>query len=95
MVSKYLSAGTLLLQLALNPAAAVATDSSYSPPHYPSPRISGAGDWAPAYERAHAFVDQLTLVEKVNLTTGTGWQMDNCVGNVGAYPRPPRTPRRR
>jgi beta-glucosidase len=29
----------------------------------------------------------LTLLEKVNLTTGTGWQSEACVGNVGAIPR--------
>jgi hypothetical protein len=43
-----------------------------SPPAYPSPWGSGAGDWAAAYEKARAFVSQLTLMEKVNLTTGTG-----------------------
>jgi hypothetical protein len=44
-----------------------------SPPSYPSPWGSGAGDWAAAYEKARAFVSQLTLLEKVNLTTGVGW----------------------
>lgn len=29
----------------------------------------------------------MTLLEKVNLTTGTGWEGDACVGNVGAIPR--------
>lgn len=43
-----------------------------SPPSYPSPWGSGAGDWASAYEKARAFVSQLTLLEKVNLTTGVG-----------------------
>ncbi len=43
-----------------------------SPPSYPSPWGSGAGDWAAAYEKARAFVSQLTLLEKVNLTTGVG-----------------------
>src|SRR3954467_14649273 len=41
-----------------------------SPPSYPSPWGSGLGDWGTAYEKAHAFVSQLTLMEKVNLTTG-------------------------
>lgn len=44
-------------------------------------------DWAAAYEKAKAFVSQLTLLEKVNLTTGTGWQSQSCVGNVGSIPR--------
>jgi beta-glucosidase len=32
-------------------------------------------------------VSQLTLEEKVNLTTGTGWQLDRCVGQTGSIPR--------
>ncbi|KAA8905769.1 extracellular beta-glucosidase/cellulase BGL3 precursor [Sphaerosporella brunnea] len=61
--------------------------SAHSPPYYPSPRIEGSGDWKEAYVKAKAFVDQLTILEKVNITTGTGWQMGNCVGNVGTIPR--------
>lgn len=30
---------------------------------------------------------QLTLLEKVNLTTGVGWEGEACVGNVGSIPR--------
>lgn len=44
-----------------------------SPPFYPSPWGSGAGNWSAAYEKARAFVSQLTLLEKVNLTTGVGF----------------------
>ncbi|KAF1832223.1 beta-glucosidase [Decorospora gaudefroyi] len=58
-----------------------------SPPFYPSPWVEGTGDWAQAYAQAKAFVSQLTLLEKVNLTTGTGWQSNKCVGNVGSIPR--------
>jgi hypothetical protein len=43
-----------------------------SPPAYPSPWGAGTGDWGAAYAKARAFVSQLTLMEKVNLTTGTG-----------------------
>jgi hypothetical protein len=43
-----------------------------SAPFYPSPWMTGAGDWASAYEQARAFVSRLTLLEKVNLTTGVG-----------------------
>ena len=32
-------------------------------------------------------MSQLTLEEKVNLTTGTGWQLDRCVGQTGSIPR--------
>jgi hypothetical protein len=44
-----------------------------SPPFYPTPWMSGQGDWADAYTQAKDFVSQLTLLEKVNLTTGVGW----------------------
>jgi beta-glucosidase len=49
--------------------------------------IEGLGDWEESYKKAQAFVSKLTLLEKVNLTTGTGWQSDNCVGNTGGVPR--------
>ncbi|KAL5113910.1 hypothetical protein ACEQ8H_008193 [Pleosporales sp. CAS-2024a] len=62
-------------------------DNAVSPPFYPSPWIEGLGDWGAAYQKAQAFVSQLTLLEKVNLTTGTGWVSDHCVGNTGAVPR--------
>lgn len=54
-----------------NPAAQVLAD--FSPPYYPSPWASGAGGWGDAYAKARGFVSQLTLLEKVNLTTGVGY----------------------
>jgi hypothetical protein len=45
---------------------------AFSPPKYPSPWASGTGEWAAAYAKARDFVSQLTLLEKVNLTTGVG-----------------------
>lgn len=57
---------------AVSPNPAAAADSSFSPPYYPSPWGSGAGDWAGAYAQAKAFVSQLSLIEKINLTTGVG-----------------------
>ncbi len=39
--------------------------------------------WRDAYEKAARLVDQMTLIEKVNITTGSGWQMGLCVGNTG------------
>lgn len=41
----------------------------------------------PAYLLARDFVSQLTLTEKVNLTTGTGWEADRCIGATGSVPR--------
>lgn len=52
----------------------LAVGQATSPPHYPSPWGSGTGDWADAYTKARAFVQQLTLLEKVNLTTGVGYE---------------------
>jgi beta-glucosidase len=63
-------------------------NSQFSPPFYPSPWMSGQGDWADAYEKARDFVSQLTLLEKVNLTTGVGWEGEQCVGQV-LQPRSP------
>ncbi|KAF5582297.1 beta-glucosidase [Fusarium pseudoanthophilum] len=61
---------------------------AYSPPHYPSPWMDpNAVGWEEAYAKAKSFVSQLTLMEKVNLTTGVGWQGERCVGNVGSIPR--------
>ncbi|KAK2732885.1 hypothetical protein FQN57_002451 [Myotisia sp. PD_48] len=60
---------------------------AYSPPFYPSPWTSGSGEWKEAYSKAVKFVAQLTLAEKVNLTTGVGWMQEDCVGQVGSIPR--------
>ena len=43
-----------------------------SPPYYPSPWQDGSGGWEAAIQQAREFVAKLTLVEKVNLTTGVG-----------------------
>ncbi|KOS19004.1 putative beta-glucosidase A [Escovopsis weberi] len=65
-------------------SAALAT----SPPFYPSPWMNpDAPDWQQAYSLAKDFVSQMTLMEKVNLTTGVGWMSERCVGNTGAVPR--------
>ncbi|KAI2612207.1 glycoside hydrolase family 3 protein [Hypoxylon fragiforme] len=63
-------------------------DLAYSEPHYPSPWMNPtAQGWEEAYVKAKDFVSQLTLAEKVNLTTGVGWQGEQCVGQVGSIPR--------
>ncbi|KAH8814936.1 putative beta-glucosidase A [Xylogone sp. PMI_703] len=59
-----------------------------SAPFYPSPWAKpNTNGWQDAYEKAVAFVSQLTLLEKVNLTTGVGWEGQACVGNTGDIPR--------
>jgi beta-glucosidase len=48
-------------------------DLASSEPFYPSPWADpNANGWEDAYAKAAAFVSQLTLMEKVNLTTGVG-----------------------
>ncbi|KAF2156266.1 glycoside hydrolase family 3 protein, partial [Myriangium duriaei CBS 260.36] len=71
-----------------NPAvAAGAQINQTSPEKFPSPWGTGAGDWSAAYQKAKAIVSQMTLEEKVNVTTGVGWEGERCVGNTGAADR--------
>ncbi|KAF2273290.1 beta-glucosidase-like protein [Westerdykella ornata] len=58
-----------------------------SPPWYPTPKGGTDPSWKDSYAKAAALVRQMTLVEKVNITTGTGWSMQMCVGNTGPVPR--------
>lgn len=63
-------------------------DLEVSPPSYPSPWMNPDADgWGDAYAKAAAFVSQLTLAEKVNITTGVGWEGEQCVGQTGSVPR--------
>ena len=58
-----------------------------SEPWYPSPRGGTVKSWQNSYKKAGKLVGQMTLVEKVNVTTGVGWMMGLCVGNTGPVPR--------
>ncbi|KAK1833612.1 glycosyl hydrolase family 3 N terminal domain-containing protein [Podospora conica] len=59
-----------------------------SEPFYPSPWMDPeAQGWQDAYAKAKEFVSGLTLLEKVNLTTGVGWEAEQCVGQTGSIPR--------
>ncbi|RYC60055.1 hypothetical protein CHU98_g6175 [Xylaria longipes] len=80
---------TLVLALLVGSDGASFADSAPTAPEfYPSPWSAGGPDgWDDAYKRAHEFVSNLTLLEKVNLTTGTGNQADLCTGNTGSIPR--------
>ncbi|KAJ7745226.1 glycoside hydrolase superfamily [Mycena maculata] len=57
-----------------------------SPIVLPAPSVQGTADWASAVQRARAFVEGLTLEEKVNITTGVD-VLGRCVGNTGTIPR--------
>ncbi|KAL8964671.1 MAG: hypothetical protein Q9183_004291, partial [Haloplaca sp. 2 TL-2023] len=54
------------------PGAQAIAGPAFSPPYYPSPWGTGAGNWSSAYAKARDLASQLTLLEKVNLTTGVG-----------------------
>ncbi|KAJ2897944.1 putative glycoside hydrolase family 3 protein [Zalerion maritima] len=54
-----------------------------SPPWYPSPKGGTARAWADSYAKAASMVETMTLAEKVNVTTGTGWMMGPAVGTTG------------
>lgn len=64
-------------------------DFNKTAPFYPTPQGGRINDgrWQAAYYRARQIVDQLTITEKVNLTTGLGMSNGPCSGNTGAVPR--------
>lgn len=82
--------GAAALCLAPRVAHAQITDDTYfygdSPPVYPSPETQGLGDWASAYSQAKAFVAQLNIEEKTNLTGGYA-APNGCSGNIYAIER--------
>ncbi|KAH8985168.1 beta-glucosidase [Lactarius akahatsu] len=65
--------------------------SPNTPPPVGNPALvpDFASAWANAYERAKAKVATFTLEQKVNVTTGVGWEGGRCTGNtppVGDFP---------
>ncbi|KAI1196321.1 glycoside hydrolase superfamily [Nemania serpens] len=54
-----------------------------SPPWYPTPKGGTTESWAESYQKASVMVAKMTLPEKVNITTGTGWMMGPTLGNTG------------
>ena len=56
-------------------------------PYYPTPKGGWSSSWTAAYAKAAKIVANMTLAEKVNLTTGTGEEMGPCVGQTGSVPR--------
>ncbi|RQM08214.1 hypothetical protein DH86_00000654 [Scytalidium sp. 3C] len=53
-------------------------------PYYPTPNGGWVSAWSEAYAKAQLVVGNMTLAEKVNLTTGTGLLMGPCTGNTGS-----------
>ncbi|KAK9651161.1 hypothetical protein V6Z96_004343 [Aspergillus fumigatus] len=94
---RVLSAIALVASLASSALSAPASESRVStqlrsrdaegyssPPYYPAPNGGWLSSWADAYEKAQRVVRDMTLAEKVNLTTGTGIFMGPCVGQTGS-----------
>lgn len=54
-----------------------------SPAWYPTPLGGTSKNWEESYKKAAMMVSNMTLAEKVNITTGTGWRMGLAVGNTG------------
>ncbi|KAL5479045.1 hypothetical protein ACEPAI_2333 [Sanghuangporus weigelae] len=42
--------------------------------------------WSTSWDRAEALISGLSIEEKVNFTTGSGWMTGRCVGNVPPVP---------
>ncbi|KAI9809094.1 MAG: hypothetical protein M1825_002383 [Sarcosagium campestre] len=61
----------------------VSPNDGRSPPWYPTPLGGTVPAWDEAYSKAQKMVSRMSLIEKVNVTTGTGWMSDLCVGNTG------------
>lgn len=80
------AAAAALLSLSAGSGASAQELATFEP-SFPSPWGGGGPGWDEAYVKARAFVRNLTLLEKVNLTTGTGNQADLCTGNTGSVPR--------
>lgn len=83
----WFSPSSIALVAGLAGLTAAQNDGDLSPPSYPSPWMRGGNGWQDAYAKAQQFVSGLTLLEKINLTTGVGWEGEACVGNTGSIPR--------
>lgn len=55
-----------------------------TPDYYPTPNGGWDSSWSAAYAKAQQVVSNMTLAEKVNITSGTGYFMGPCVGQTGS-----------
>lgn len=70
-----LTVTSVLLSILLASNGGPGADAQASPPYYPAPKGGWISNWSASYTKAAAMVRQMTLAEKVNVTTSTGWQM--------------------
>ncbi|EKG18303.1 Glycoside hydrolase family 3 [Macrophomina phaseolina MS6] len=67
------------------PSTRLAVPDGYvAAPAYPAPYGGWVEEWSASYAKAAELVSQMTLAEKTNITTGTGYFMGRCVGNTGS-----------
>lgn len=59
-------------------------DGYVAAPAYPAPYGGWVEEWSASYAKAAELVSQMTLAEKTNISTGTGYFMGRCVGNTGS-----------
>ncbi|KAJ5437494.1 Glycoside hydrolase superfamily [Penicillium cf. griseofulvum] len=59
-------------------SAGAAVGEFQTVPWYPTPLGGTSEQWKESYVKAQEIVREMTLAEKVNITTGTGWQMGLC-----------------
>jgi hypothetical protein len=64
----------------------VVANPSVEPRAEPNQPANTPRTWTQAHDLARTFVAKLTLTQKVNITTGVGWEIGRCVGNIGAQP---------
>lgn len=80
----------LLLNVAAAHAAVLQDDSYFygqSPPVYPTPNMTRAGEWGHALSKAQKLVAQMSLEEKLSLTGGVKNDTSGCGGNIPAINR--------
>ncbi|PCD31408.1 hypothetical protein AU210_011062 [Fusarium oxysporum f. sp. radicis-cucumerinum] len=58
-----------------------------SPPVYPTPPGKGLGDWSSAYQQASALVAQMSIKEKVAVTSGQTTVTNGCAGMIPGVQR--------
>ncbi|KAI5120132.1 hypothetical protein M0805_001900 [Coniferiporia weirii] len=65
-----------------------ATDPLSPPPVTSDPQIIPDFNvaWSTAWSKAKALIKDFSLDEKVNISTGVGWEFGRCVGNTPAVP---------
>ncbi|WVO12926.1 hypothetical protein L204_100534 [Cryptococcus depauperatus] len=66
------------------------SDITYISPQIPAPLnasyVYSSPKWVEAHSKAKEYLQDWTIEEKVTLTTGVGWQIGRCVGNIAAIP---------